>query len=214
MKTRSFLLISACSSLLTLGGTAFSIAQTPSPSPSATPTATPTPRNHTANGNFRASGGQSGTYVETFTVADGTTTDAIVYTPADSTETSTVTLVSVANSDGTRTVTLTRQAFGETASFTSVTIYSARENGSFYGTGTYTTADGVAGALTSLVTRTGPENINATDYISTAGALTRELVIESRSNGGDNEKTLTVDSDGTPATTSITRFGGMHHHHP
>ena len=196
--------------------------QSPSPSPSATPdsptpspaTPTPTPTNHTVNGQFRSSDGSSGTFVETFTVADAVTTDTIVYALTDGTTTSTETLTTTANADGTKTVVYSDLAFGASTAFTSTTTYTAAQGGSAVGTGTFTAADGTTGVLAAVSARNGHNSIVSTDFTSVTGVLTREVRLEEMANPGDVVKLLEVDAAGVLTTTTVTRFGGMHHQHP
>ena len=190
-------------------------AQTATPTATASPSGTPTPTDHTAKGQFRDSSGNSGTFVETFTVADDVTTDTVVYTlSSDSTQTSTETLTTTTNTDGTKTVVYSDLGFGATAAFTSTTTYAASTKGVAAGTGTFTAADGTTGTLIALSIHNGPTSITNTDFTSAAGAVTREVRLEEKGGGGDSVKTVDVDAAGTVTVTTVTRFGGMHHQHP
>ena len=64
-----------------------------------------------------------------------------------------------------------------------------------------------------MASRNGETRIVSLDLTGTAAAFTREVRIEEKSAGGDSDKILDVDAAGALAVTTITRFGGMHHHH-
>ena len=167
-----------------------------------------------AHGQFRFSDGSNGTFVETYVVTDSIATDSIIYTLADSTESSTETMTTTTNSDGTKTVDYSDLGFGATVAFKSTITYIVSKGGSAVGTGIFSTPNGTTGVLAAVVARNGQTSITSTDFTSSAGALTRQVRLVEKGGGSDAVKTLDVDAAGTLTTTTLTRFGGMHHQHP
>lgn len=174
---------------------------------------TTTTADHTASGKYKSSTGDEGTYVETYTVVGTVATDTIVYTSTTLSETSTDTLTTTTNTDGTKTVVYADLGFGATVATTLTISFTASTSGSAVGSGTFVSADGTTGTLAAVAAKNGDTSIISIDFTSTLGALTREVRLEEKCNGGDVDKILDVDASGALTVTTITRFGGMHHHH-
>ncbi len=200
IKTLTLLAAAACT-LAPAGAFAQSTESAPT-----TATAPVYPVVHTLSGNFRATDGNSGAFVETITANSATSRSAVtVFTRAKDGATSTDKSSTVINPDGTRTVDFSATGYGATASFTSHKTVSKETHGQFSGQGTYTTAAGVSGTLTTLETRAEIVSVVSTVYLSAAG-LTSDLRLEEDGFGFTTVKTINLDPAGKVTTVVHTRY--------
>lgn len=162
-------------------------------SASAQTTTTPT---KTITGRFKFKDGNKGTFVTTTTKSDTGDTELTVYTRSSDQDTSTDTTVTTDNADGTKLVTYSHNDFGATAQFTSTKTVTPEKYGEAYSTGTYTTADGISGVLSTLETSIGNiVAVNAT--YTTATGVSRDLRLKDSELGFTAEKIITIQPDST-----------------
>ncbi len=162
----------------------------------------------TVKGDFRSSDGNSGTYVATIAVNGEVTTETVVYTRSSDQETSTdITTTTKDPADKSRTISYSHTDYGSTAEFTSNKTI-AKVKGGFSGSGTYTTAAGTTGTLTSLESSASGVSAKTTTYTSSAGKVTTNLRLEEDALdlGIVAIKVLALNPDGTTTATVTTRY--------
>lgn len=159
----------------------------------------------TIRGDFKDSNGNKGTYVATITKDGTSTTEQVVFTRKSDQATSTDTTTTVKNTDGSRTVNFSHNNFGATAQFTSAKTVTPEKHGQAYGTGTYTTAEGVSGTVTTLESGIGGTTaVNSTR--ASANGTTIELRLRESGLGFTADKIITLNPDGTVSAAINTRF--------
>lgn len=162
---------------------------------------------HTTSGVYKNSNGEGGTFVETVTKNSAdSTSDVIVYTRGSDQATSTDTRNVTKNGDGTKTVDYRSTQFGSTAAFASHKTITREKNGQFVGTGTYTTADGTTGTLTTLESQAETVNVVSAVYRSTDDAITNDLRLEDSEPLFHVVKTIHLGPDGKATTLVHTRY--------
>ena len=159
----------------------------------------------TITGKFKFKDGNKGTYVTTITKSDTGETEVTVLTRSSDKATSTDTTVTTDNTDGSKLVNYSHNDFGVTAQYTSMKTVTPEKHGEAYGTGTYTTADGVSGVLSTLETSIGKiVAVNAT--YTTATGVTRDLRLQDSELGFTADKIITIQPDGSVTTGLHTRY--------
>ena len=159
----------------------------------------------TITGDFRFTDGNKGTYVRTITTTATTESDVTVFTRASDQATSTDTTDTTENSDGTRLVQYSHNDFGATAQYTASKTVTPQKHGEASGTGTYTTAAGVSGSLTTLETKIG-RIIAADETFTDATGTTRDLHLKDSEAGFTLDKIITMAADGSISTSIHTRY--------
>ena len=162
---------------------------------------------HTYSGNFKSTDGNSGTFVNTVTTTSATTKDdVVVYTRSSDSETKTDTTDTTINGDGSRTVAYTSMDYGATAAFTSNKTITKEKHGQFVGTGTYTTAAGVSGDLTTLESKADIVNVVSAVYNSSTTGITNDLRLEEDGFGFVTVKHLDLAPGGVLTVVVTTRY--------
>ena len=156
-------------------------------------------------GDYHSSDGNSGTYVETITINGNTKTDDVISTRNSDKKTSTDNTSTTVNPDKSRTITHSETAYGATAEFTSQRTVD-KVKGGFSGTGTYTTAAGVSGTLTSLETSAGTDGVRTIAYTASTGGVTTDLRVEYDGFGFALVKTFSLAPDGTTTANVTTHY--------
>ena len=160
----------------------------------------------TITGDFKSTDGNSGTYVNTITTDGATKTERIVFTRTSDGAISTDSRTAVKNSDHTRSVTYSHTDFGATAAFTSQKVVTREKHGQFIGKGTYTTATGDTGTLSTLESQAGSDNVVSEIDNSPTTGITQTLRLHEDVIGFHVVKTLSLAPDGTLTTVVNTRF--------
>lgn len=165
------------------------------------------PVTRTLTGNFKSTDGNSGTFVETITLNSATSkSDTTVYTRSKDGESRTETSSTVTNADGSRTVDYSDTEYNATAPFVSQKTITKESHGQFYGQGTYTTAAGVTGTLTSLETRADSVNVVSTVFKAADGTVANRLRLEDDGFGFVTVKAIDLDAAGKVNTVVHTRY--------
>ncbi len=130
------------------------------------------------SGNFKSTDGTSGTFKQTEILSGlltGSTTTT-VYTRSSDAATRIEMTIDQANADGTHTANTTITDYGASSSFTSSQTLTTLGRGQTVGRGTYLTATGVSGTLTTVETVSpGEVDVTTTVYNSpTAGISTAQ----------------------------------------
>ena len=120
--------------------------------------------------------------------------------------TQTDTTNTVKNSDGSRTVDYTSTSYGATTAFSSHRTITKEKHGQFVGTGTYTTATGVTGTLTTLETSAETVNVVSAVYNSATAGITNALRLEDDGFGFVTVKRLDLDPAGKLTVIVTTRY--------
>ena len=173
-----------------------------------TATATVTyPVVNTRSGNFKSTDGNSGTFVNTITTTSATTkTDVVVFTRSSDSATRTDTTDTTINEDGSRTIAHSSVDYGATAPFTSNRTLTKEKHGQFVGTGTYTTAAGVTGTLTTLETKAETVSVVSAVYNGSGVGITNDLRLEDDGFGFVTNKVLSLDPTGKLTEVVTTRY--------
>ncbi len=162
---------------------------------------------HTHSGNFKSTDGDSGTFVNTITDTSATTkTDVVVFTRSSDNATKTDTTTTTLNADRSRTIAHSSVDYGATAPFTSNRTITREKHGQFVGTGTYTTASGDSGTLTTLETKAETVNVVSAVYNSATTGITNDLRLEDDGFGFVTVKRLSLDPSGKLTEVVTTRY--------
>lgn len=162
---------------------------------------------HTTSGVFQNSNGESGTFVETVTLNSADSkSDVTVFTRKSDQATRTETRDLTKNDDGTRTVDYRDTEYGSTAAFSSHKVLTREKDGQFSGAGTYTTADGTTGTLTTLESKAETVDAVSAVYRTSAGAISNDLRLEDSEPSFRVVKTVHLAADGTVTTLVHTRY--------
>ena len=167
----------------------------------------PYPVVQTHSGNFKSTDGNSGTFVNTVTVNSATSkSDIVVFTRSSDGAKKTDSTDTTINSDGTRTVAHSDIDYGATAAFTSTKTLTKEKHGQFVGKGTFTTAAGTTGTLTTLETKAETVNVVSAVYNNSTTGVTNDLRLEDDGFGFVTVKTLSLDPTGKLTETVTTRY--------
>ena len=165
------------------------------------------PVTHTFSGNFKSTDGNSGTFVNTVTTNSATSKhDVVVFTRSSDSETKTDTTDTTTNADGSRTVAYSSLDYGATTPFTSNKTITKEKHGQFVGTGTYTTAAGVSGDLTTLESKADIVDVVSAVYNSSSTGITNALHLEEDGFGFVTVKTLDLAPGGKLTVVVTTRY--------
>ena len=159
-------------------------------------------------GSFKSSDGISGTYKETEILFDlnRSSSRTIVFTRRSDEATRTEKTDYLTNPDGTHTENVSITDYGATAAFTSSRVITTLGRRQSTGQGTYTTADGVSGTLTTLETASslGVDALT-TVYNSPTGGISVEQRTQTVPAGKVIVKTIGVNPGGAATSVIQTR---------
>ncbi len=171
------------------------------------PIATIYPVTQTRSGNFKSTDGNSGTFVNTITATSATTKEeVVVFTRSSDGKTKTDTTNTTINGDGSRTVAYSSVDYGASAPFTSNKTLTKEKHGQFVGTGTFTTATGTGGILTTLETKAETVNVVSAVYNDSTTGITNDLRLEDDGFGFVTTKHLNLDPTGKLTEEITTRY--------
>ena len=160
----------------------------------------------TYSGVFHSTDGNSGTYVRTTTVNGDTLSSTIVYTRESDKATATDTYTRTTDAEGDRTVTINDKDFGATASYVAQKTVTKEKHGQFVGKGTYTTATGDTGTLSTLESKAAFVDVLSDIHTSPTTGVTQFLDLRDREFGFTVIKHITLAPNGTVTTVVTTRY--------
>ena len=159
-------------------------------------------------GKFKSTDGTTGSFKESEILFDlnRSSSRTIVFTRSIDRATRTEETDYLTNPDGTHTENVSVTDYGATAAFTSSRTITTLARGQSTGQGTYTTADGVSGTLTTLetVSSLGVDALTSVYNSPTAGVSTEQRT-QTVPAGKVVVKTIHVDADGTATSVIQTR---------
>ena len=160
----------------------------------------------TYSGVFHSTDGNNGTYVRTTTVNGATLSSTIVYTRESDKATATDTYTRTTDGEGNRTVNIDDKDFGATAAYVAQKTVTKEKHGQFVGKGTYTTATGDSGTLSTLESAGGFVNVLSNIHTSPTTGVTQMLDLRDREFGFTAVKHITLAPNGTVTTVVTTRY--------